>query len=67
MSRNDRFYTVSQKTLTEYYASQLSQMWTNANNSFIIAFSDEAQIKVVYDALVDLIPSSSALRLRMRQ
>jgi len=30
-----------------YYVTQLSQMWTNVNNSFTVAFSDEVQIKMV--------------------
>jgi len=30
-----------------YYASQLSQVWTNVNNSFTVAFSDEVQTKMV--------------------
>ena len=38
------FYIVSQKPGMQYYASQLSQMWIDFNNSFTVAFLDEPQI-----------------------
>ena len=39
-------YTVSQKTGHAHYASLLSQMWTNFNNSFTVALSDKLQKKI---------------------
>ena len=45
-NKGTAFYILSQKIRHAHFASELSQMPINFNNSFIVAYSDELQKKI---------------------